>query len=149
MVEYYSNMAIRRYTSCLFATVAVHAFYAQNALYHHMFLTVTILSILYHCTHEPHIHVLDKMASHVIFLLVLMDGNMVLENSKEWLLAFPACVVLLWWSQSVFPERSQALHACLHIVSVVGLHAFLHELGSHKRHTPHIKPYISVSSHTP
>jgi len=123
-------MAIRKYTSCLFASVPVHAFYAQNALYHHMFLTVTVLSILFHCTHEPHIRLLDKMASHVIFLLVLMDGDMVLKNSKEWLLAFPAAVMLLWWAQSVFPTESQALHACLHLVSVGGLHAFLYELGS-------------------
>lgn len=41
-------MKILQFTSLLFATVTIHAFYAQNIIYHNLSLLITVFSILTH-----------------------------------------------------------------------------------------------------
>ena len=107
-------------TSCLFATVPVHAFYANNHVYHHLFLFVTVTSILFHTTHDPIIKKIDTTAAHFAFLFMLW------ETHKDWRLAvFPAAVACLWLLQGPLRDLQNDLHAGLHIVSVIGLHFYL------------------------
>jgi hypothetical protein len=58
-------------TSILFATVVVHAHHAQETSYHHIFLLVTVLSILFHSTKDPVVGAIDKIAAHLAFVFVL------------------------------------------------------------------------------
>ena len=116
------------YTSCLFATIVVHAYYLKMTYYHHVFLAVTVLSILFHCTKSPRVGIVDKITAHCGFVLVLTDTRMAIEKGKTWILAFPIWVMIFWFTQSLLPARSAQLHVMLHITVVAGMHAYLYEL---------------------
>ena len=115
-------------TSCLFATIVVHAYHLSNTTYHHLFLAVTVLSVLFHTTKSPLIGRVDKLTAHVGFIVVLMDTPLAIGRGSSWILVFPLCVILLWFTQSLVPAKSKQLHCMLHLTSVAGMHAYLHEL---------------------
>ena len=118
-----------RLTSCLFATVVVHAFHVRSVAYHHVFLAVTVLSVLFHCTHSRMIGYVDKIVAHLAYLLVLTDTRMAIQEGKGWLLVFPTWAAIFWFAQSFFdPARRSGLHVMLHVTAVVGMHMYLHEL---------------------
>ena len=112
-------------TSQAFATVVVHAYYRRCDTYHHLFLLVTVLSVLFHTTQGRVAGLVDKSVAHLTFLYVLSDVQRAIKARHHWLLIYPFSVLCLWFAQSVFPARSERLHACLHLVAVVGLHMFL------------------------
>ena len=115
-------------TSCLFATIVLHAYYLRSTAYHHMFLAVTVLSVLFHTTQSRAIGVLDKVVAHLSFLLVLTDTRFAIQRGKPWLLGFPMWAAVFWFAQSFFPARKVQLHALLHLTGVVGMHFYLREL---------------------
>ena len=112
-------------TSCLFATVPLHAFYARNGAYHHLFLLVTVLSILFHSTQHPILRKIDTVVAHCAYAFMLWESYKAALAGQAWLVVFPLAVAALWLLQRPFPTRQNQLHAGLHCVSVVGLHAFL------------------------
>jgi hypothetical protein len=112
-------------SSCLLATVVVHAFYCQAVVYHHAFLLLTISSILFHLTHTDAIRVVDKAIAHATFGLVMLDTRKALAADAAWLLCYPFGVCLAWFGQSVLPLLRQELHLGVHLVGVVGMHAYL------------------------
>ena len=120
-----------RFTSCLFATVVVVAHNAHPRTgridgYHHLFLAVTVLSILFHTTRNPHIGIVDRLCAHAAFMfVVLVDTQRAIAQDHPWLLLFPVGVVCLWAAQSVWPARADALHAGLHVVTVVGVNCYI------------------------
>jgi len=120
------------YTSCLFATVVIAAYHHPNSgsfrvtCYHHLFLLVTVLSILFHCTHRARIGTADKICAHAAFVFVVVyDLRQAIEGGAWWLLLFPLAVALLWIGEMRWPARANLLHACLHAVSVVGVNCYL------------------------
>ena len=112
-------------TSQAFATVVVHAYYRRVDAYHHIFLLVTVLSVLFHTTKGRAVGLLDKFVAHLAFLYVLGDMQRAVKAKQQWLLIYPFTVMCLWFAQGVFPSRAEALHGCLHLVAAVGLHLFL------------------------
>ena len=113
-------------TSHLFATVVVHAHYRRCDAYHHLFLAVTVLSVLFHATKDARVGRVDKGVAHAAFLYVLVrDGPQAVRTGQAWLLGFPLLVTVLWFVQPLFPERAERLHACLHLVAAAGLHMFM------------------------
>ena len=117
------------YTSALFATVPFHAYYKHNTQYHHIFLLVTVLSILFHTTNSAEIKKLDTIA-HLAYLFMLWEtfnAIMYVQNGV-WLALFPLSVLGLWGAEFKFPDHREELHVALHITSVVGLHLFLVKL---------------------
>ena len=121
-------MELLHYTACLFSVTVLHAYHLRIVSYHHMFLLVTVLSILFHCTHEPWLHKLDKCVAHLAFLFILSDTPLAVARGAIWLLIFPLSVVFFWVAQGWWPGRAQELHAALHCVAVVGLSAYMHTL---------------------
>ena len=118
------------YTSTLFATVPFHAYYKHNTQYHHIFLLVTVLSILFHTTNSAEIKKLDTIAAHLAYLFMLWEtfnAIMYVQNGV-WLALFPLSVLGLWGAEFKFPDHREELHIALHITSVVGLHLFLVKL---------------------
>lgn len=120
-------------TSSLFATVVLHAYYrAGAAAYHHVFLLVTAFSVLFHTTHDPTVAVLDKLTAHAAFLVSTLDLPRAVATGHGWLCLFPAGVLALWVMEFIHTDRWAVLHAWLHAVSIVGVHAFLCALyGTH------------------
>jgi hypothetical protein len=121
-------MELLQYTACLFSITVLHAYHLQITSYHHAFLLVTVLSILYHCTHEPWLHKLDKVVAHLAFVFILSDTPRAVAHQATWLLVFPLSVVVFWVAQAWWPGRVQELHAALHCVAVAGLSAYMHTL---------------------
>jgi hypothetical protein len=115
-------------TSCLFASVVVHAYVLRCATYHHIFLVVTVLSVLFHSTHHPSVALVDKCAAHLAFLFVLCDIPKAESQHKLWLVVFPLTTACLWGAQSFFLDHRERLHVALHAVAIAGLHCFLAEL---------------------
>ena len=120
-------------TSCLFATVVVHAYYLNLVVYHHLFLVVTVLSLLFHCTHLPFWRVADKCAAHLSFLYIFVnDSPAAFKLGKAWVVLFPLCVCVLWFGQSwlsdMFSISTYWIHALLHVMAATGLHLYMHEL---------------------
>ena len=108
-------------TSCLFATIPIHAFHAHNTEYHHLFLLVTVLSVLFHSTQHPVIRHLDTAVAHTAFIFMIKE-----TQGNPGLLMFPLAVAVLWVLQiGARRETQDALHAWLHVVSVMGVHVFL------------------------
>jgi hypothetical protein len=110
-------------TSCLFATVVIHAFYAHHELYHHLFLLVTICSIARYLTDNWWLHLLDAVAAHAACLAVLLDVET--PKDRPWIVVFPWAVVALWVSEQLLPAYANTLHAILHVNTVVGMHVYL------------------------
>ena len=109
--------------------MVLHAYHLQNTAYHHAFLAVTVLSVLFHSgkSHKA-IAFADKLAAHCTFLLVLTDTQLALQRKKPYVLAFPFWAAVFWFAQSFAPARSALLHALLHLTGVVGMHVYLREL---------------------
>lgn len=115
------------YTSLLFASVPLHAFYRGPGavLYHHIFLLVTALSILYHSTKRAHIRVLDTAVAHLAYLFMLWETVKASQADQSWLAVFPSIVLALWIAEFQFTDHKETIHAVLHATSTLGLHLFL------------------------
>ena len=101
----------------------MHAFYAREAVYHHLFLLVTVLSLLFHLTNDPILRQLDTIVAHAAFLFMLKETS---ELRSPLLALYPLAVAVLWLLQTGARRQTQdSLHAALHAVAVVGVHAFL------------------------
>ena len=121
-------------TACLFATVPMHAFYAHNAEYHHLFMLVTEMSLLFHLTHNPILKQLDTVVAHAAFVFMLKETH---AQGDPRLALFPLAVASLWLLQTGAKRETQdTLHAWLHVVSVAGLHVFLLAKASAARRHP-------------
>ncbi len=113
---------------CLFAVIVAHAYYKRVDSYHHIFLGLTVSSILFHTTHDVVIGRLDKCLAHISFMRVLMDTPKVFAARAEWLLIFPLSAACAWFLQSAFPKSADRLHLALHLIGVAGMNAYLHLL---------------------
>lgn len=122
------NSNMLEYSSCLFATIVIHAFHLQCVLHHHAFLALTVTSILFHCQKHPVIRIVDKVLAHSVFVLVLSETPKVIVNHAEWLLIFPIACLMLWCMQTFWPERSDLLHLALHFTGICGMHCYLYVL---------------------
>jgi hypothetical protein len=125
-------------TSCLFGTVVMHAFYLHMAEYHHLFLALTITSILFHVTHLDHFRLIDKVVAHLCFIRIAADTGLALEQNAPWLLVFPLGVIALWFGQGLVhpPEERDRMHLALHALAIVGLHTYLWALYGGARAPP-------------
>lgn len=112
-------------SSCLFASIVVHAYYRQVESYHHIFLALTLSSILFHTTHGEGVRRVDKFMAHISYIMVIMDTPKAVEADAQWLLVFPFMAACSWFGQSLLPSRKDTLHLCLHLISVVGMHVYL------------------------
>lgn len=115
------------HTSALFSTVVAHAFWLRLAVYHHVFLMLTVSSLLFHTLHDPLMRLIDKGLAHAIFALVLCDTRLALEIAP-WVLIFPAGAAFFWFAQSFWPDQSETLHALLHLCGVLGMHVYFYFL---------------------
>ncbi len=113
-------------SSCLFATVVMHAYAIQDAWMHNAFLALTLTSVLFHTTHAECWRVLDKAVTHLVFGLVMLDTQRVLAGQYWWVVAFPVGTLALWAAESLCSGDTRArVHLALHLVSVTGMHAYL------------------------
>ena len=111
------------YTSLLFSTIVLHAFYEQQPIYHHVFLAVTICSIVRYTTDLAIIRKIDSLVAHIAFIAVCMDWEA--AQHRPAVVLFPFGVSVLWIAEHVWPLKAIMLHALLHVVSVLGVHCYI------------------------
>jgi hypothetical protein len=131
-------------TSFLFFTTVVHAFYMGNAFYHHLMLAVTLLSVAFHhhrlsaeikgATTNPPLHLLyfqtlrvvDKVVAHVAYIIFTIEilNSIDEEGNRLWLLVFPILIALIWFMECG-SKYDSALHASLHILSIMAVHCII------------------------
>lgn len=109
-------------TSTLFGTVVVHAYYARAEIYHHLFLLLTMTSIMFHATRASWVH---NVVAHVCFIsVVVLDTAMALSIMPT-LLLFPTGCACLWLAERVLPRGGEVLHVALHLLGAFGMHCLL------------------------
>jgi hypothetical protein len=111
--------------SCLFATVAMHAYHRQRLSYHHLFLA---LSVLCGATDDALQRVLYTLASRAACLLVLNDMQRAVDAGRLWLLWLPAaagCLFCLEHTRSRDSPARPLLSALCHAAAVAGAHLLL------------------------
>lgn len=113
------------HTAALFSTIVAHAFWLRLAVHHHVFLMLTVSSLLFHTLHDPFIRVIDKALAHVAFAVVLCDTRLAIA---PWILMFPLCAAFFWFAQSFWPQQSKTLHVLLHLCGVLGVHVYFYIL---------------------
>ena len=120
-----------RFTSLLFATVSWHAstLGRATATYQILYLVIAILSVARYTTNSAFIQAVDRIMAHAGFLFIIVSETpKLIAAEKLWLLTFPTAVLMLWCSEFQHPSVATRIHVALHVVSVMGLHAYLVEL---------------------
>lgn len=104
----------------------MHAYHLRCTAYHHLFVLLTMTSILFHCEHHPVVRRIDKFLAHLAYIFVIFDTPKALSaDDVRWLLVFLVVSACAWFGQSLFPERREQLHLLLHLTGVCGMHVYL------------------------
>jgi hypothetical protein len=120
-----------RHTSCLFASIVVHAFVKNLALFHHTFLALTVSSVLFHSNNNNNnennkhswMRAIDKALAHFAFCLVMLDVPKAILQAPV-ILVFPVACLFVWFAQSFWPDSRVRLHMLLHLFAVCGMHVY-------------------------
>jgi hypothetical protein len=122
------------FTSFLFSTTVMHAYYTRNLYYHHLMLAVTVLSIAFHHSaatgveqvYFKNLGLIDKITAHAVFCLLSWDITEMIYNNyyTVWLLIFPYTIAMIWFLElsPVYKHLNQPLHTILHLVSICSVH---------------------------
>jgi len=119
-------MKLLQLSSCLFSTLSIHAYYARNPFYHHIFLIITMLSILNHQEYNSIIKMIDIFVAHYAYFQInISDAPLVIR--KKPLMVMPSIIIpLLYWCEFVYPFYEIEIHFILHFLMVATLHSYLY-----------------------
>jgi hypothetical protein len=129
-------MKILQFSSLLFATVTIHAFYAQNIIYHHLSLLITVLNILIHgydlkITNIPThncIKDIDRIVALFTFFYILIYDTSRIIKIQPLIIIFPVLLLTIWILEYIYPKHFILLHLIFHLVSITTLHFHLYYL---------------------
>lgn len=131
------------FTSFLFTTTVIHAFYSREVLYHHVMLSVMALSIAVHTflyVHKPlnqistyffnYIYTIDKIVAHLAFCFVFCDMLILISQRTlwySWILIFPYVILMTWFMEHrpMYKHLEKALHSILHLTAICAVHIML------------------------
>ena len=124
-------MKILQFSSLLFITVLVHAYYVQNIVYYNLSLIIAILSILTHgykIEDNNCIKQIDKIVAHFTFLYVILIDTPKIIKIQPLIILFPISLIIIWILEHIYPEQFILLHTIFHLVSIITLHFHLYYL---------------------
>jgi hypothetical protein len=129
-------MKILQFTSLLFATVTIHAFYARNIIYHNLSLLITVLSILIHgynleITNIPTrncIKDIDRIVAHFTFIYILINDTPRIIKKQPLFIIFPILLITIWILEYIYPDDFILLHSIFHVACIFTLHFHLYYL---------------------
>jgi len=124
-------MKILQFSSLLFITVLVHAYYAQNIVYYNLSLIIAILSILTHgykIEDKNCIKQIDKIVAHFTFLYVILIDTPKIIKIQPLIILFPISLIIIWILEHIYTEQFILLHTIFHLVSIITLHFHLYYL---------------------
>ena len=117
-------------SSAVFASAVVHAFYTRDAIYHHLFLAVTCLSIASHSLRPDMllarvIYTVDRVAAHIAFAVVTCDLIVYAVLLRIYaLVGIPLLVAYLWVYIRTMVEgtKRRRAHIMLHVAGCLSTH---------------------------
>jgi hypothetical protein len=127
-------MNILQFTSLLFATVTIHAFYVHNVIYHNLSLLITVFSILIHGYNLKNTNInnccknIDKLIAHFAFCYVLFIDTPRIMETQPLIIIFPILLIIIWILEYMYPINFILLHTIFHLVSIITLHVHLYYL---------------------
>lgn len=125
-------MKILQFSSLLFFTVVIHAFYLENVIYHHLSLLITLLSILTHSydvtIYHNYIRNIDRIVAHFTYFYVVFIDTPIIIKIQPFIIFFPLSILNLWILEFIYPNKFILLHLMLHILSICSLHTYLYYL---------------------
>ena len=126
-------MKILQFTSLLFITVLIHAFYVDNIKYYNFSLLIALLSILthsYNVKKKNCIKQIDKIVAHFIFLYILLIDTPKIIVIQPLIVLFPILLLIIWIIEHIYPQYFILLHSIFHLVSITALHFHLYYLNN-------------------
>lgn len=124
-------MKILQFTSLLFTTVLIHAFYLENIIYYNFALLIAILSILthgYNIKDKNCIKLIDKIVAHFIFIYILLIDTPKIMKIQPLIIIFPILLSIIWIIEYIYPKHFILLHSIFHLVTITTLHFHLYYL---------------------
>jgi hypothetical protein len=124
-------MKILQFTSLLFTTVLIHAFYVDNIKYYNFSLIIVLLSILthsYNVEKKNFIKQIDKIVAHFIFLYILLIDTPKIIVIQPLIILLPILLLIIWITEHIYPQYYILLHSIFHLVSIISLHLHLYYL---------------------
>jgi hypothetical protein len=124
-------MKILQFTSLLFTTVLIHAFYLKNIIYYNFSLLIAILSILthgYNIEKKNCIKLIDKIVAHFIFFYILLFDTPKIIKIQPLIIIFPILLLIIWIFEHIYPQYFILLHSLFHLICIITLHFHLYYL---------------------
>jgi len=124
-------MKILQFSSLLFITVLVHAYYVQNIVYYNLSLIIAILSILTHgykIEDKNCIKQIDKIVAHFIFIYILFIDTPKIMKIQPLIILFPILLLSIWILEHIYPKYFILLHSIFHLLCIITLHFHLYYL---------------------
>jgi hypothetical protein len=124
-------MKILQFTSLLFTTVLIHAFYTKNTIYYNFGLLIALLSILthgYNLKEQNCIKLIDKIVAHFIFIYILFIDTPKIMKIQPLIILFPILLLSIWILEHIYPKYFILLHSIFHLLCIITLHFNLYYL---------------------
>ena len=117
-------------SSAVFASPVIHAFCTRDAIYHHLFLAVTCLSIASHSLSPDMplarvIYTVDRGTAHIAFAVVTYDLIVYALLLRTYaLVAVPLLVAYLWVYIRMMVQGTtrRRAHIVLHVAGCLATH---------------------------
>ena len=122
-------MKLLQFTSLLFATVTIHAFYVQNIIYHNLSLLITVFSILthgYNLAINNYIKKIDKLIAHFTYFYIVCHDTPIIIKIQPLIIICPILLFYIWILEYICPNKFILLHAIFHLSSITSLHFYLY-----------------------
>ena len=101
-----------QFTSLLFATVTIHAFYVQflketlqNIIYHNLSLLITVFSILtygYNLAINNYIKKIDKLIAHFTYFYIVCHDTSIIKKIQPLIIICPLLLFYIWILEYIY-----------------------------------------------
>jgi len=119
-------MKLLQFSSCLFSTISIHAYYKQNHFYHHLFLLITMLSILNHQEESITIKTIDIFIAHYTYFQINISDTPIVIRKKPLMIIPTVFIPFFYWCEFIYPFYAIEIHFILHIAMIITLHSYLY-----------------------
>ncbi len=119
-------------TSLLFTTNAIHAYYTQHEIYHHLWVLLTASSILYHSIIDPVCKQKWRKIDMTIVGCIVLHGVYLIPLCSVacFFFSITTCsmCVFLYTHKQYLELQDETNHAIIHIIGSLGHHGIMYSL---------------------
>lgn len=110
----------------LFSTIIISSYYAQHAVYHHLYTALLLFGLANHAldrradNSKNAIHVVDTTLAHATFAYTVYDSYPVTFMNISLCNTF-----MLFALEYIFPKHDEILHLLIHIHTTMSMNIYL------------------------